>query len=146
MSRFFLAVCLGLGLTSCTTYSGYSSTYRTYPPSPSNGYIGLIATDFVKPATSDMAAICQPFGGLDYSSIRDEPIPNWKLAGVHYKSYRCNGPVTPKSTMQNIATPPTQNTQANNILSIGEAKDKCTDLGFIQGTELFGNCVLKLSK
>jgi len=137
---------MGLGLTSCATYSGYSSIHQTYPPSPSNGYKGLIATDFVAPSTSDMAAICQPFGGLDYSSIRDEPIPHWKLTGVNYKSYRCHGPITQKPIIKNIAIPPTMNTPIDNLLSIGDARGKCTDLGFKQGTDGFGTCVLKLSK
>ena len=31
-------------------------------------------------------------------------------------------------------------------LSIEQAKAKCVDLGFKQGTEQFGNCVLKFTK
>jgi hypothetical protein len=40
------------------------------------------------------------------------------------------------------ATPTAKNTEAN----LEDAKKKCTDLGFQQATEGFGNCVLKLAK
>lgn len=143
----FIICFLMLGLTSCATHSGHSSTYKTYPPSPLNGYRGLIATEFIAPSTSDMAALCQSLGGLDYSSIREEETPSWKQAGMNYRSYKCNGlVVAPRSNPQTVVAPVSINTPVNNALSMQAAKDKCADLGFKLGTEGFGSCVLKLSK
>jgi hypothetical protein len=129
-------------VASCSTSSGYSSIYQTYPPTAANGYKGLIASELSAPSTSDMARQCASFGGLDYSSVQEEPTPSWKQMGYNYKSYKCKGPepkIIPRPMVaQELPQPPK--------VDLNEAKSKCIEIGFVAGTEALGNCVLKLTK
>jgi hypothetical protein len=142
MKKIILFISLPVLLVACTTFSDHHPLYQTYPPSAANGYRGLIATELGTPSTTDMAIRCSNFGGLDYASVRDEPTPNWKLAGYNYKSYRCRG-------LQPVPSAPpviTQQQPQPARVDLSEARSKCVELGFVTGTESFGKCVLQLSR
>jgi hypothetical protein len=79
----------------------------------------------------------------EYCSTKNLPPPildpSFKQGEYYKYRFEC------KSKSQVIQ--PVQNTPlpAANI-GINDAKSKCKDLGFKQGTEQFGNCVLKFTK
>jgi hypothetical protein len=122
--------------------------YHTYRPSASNSFTGLIAGELSDPPVSSMVANCSYFGGLDYSSIKSEETPSWKVTGYIYKSYRCLGPQkSPPQNASNQLSPPEQKSAPLSFKpNLEDAKLKCAELGFNSGTEGFGNCVLKLTK
>jgi len=131
-------------LTGCTIFS--NGMYGTYLPSPANGYRGLIAGELTTPTIDDMVPMCQSYGGLDISSIREEPT-DWKMTGYYFRSYRCNGPSINAKPNREVIQPPAINTPPlRNSISFEGAKSKCIDLGFKENTESFGKCVLQLTK
>lgn len=66
---------------------------------------------------------------------------------IYYKCILANKPAVSADVLVDKqpllpSSPPSQ----KNIPSLSDAKDKCGELGFKQGTEGFGKCVLQLSK
>ena len=142
MKKLFLV--LPFFMVSCSTSTGNSDKYLTYLPSATNGYKGLMAAELSSPPLSFMAGRCENFGGLDYSSVQDEPVPSWKVIGYFYKSYKCYGPEPKLSSVPITIQEPKAHSRVP--VTFNDAKDKCSDLGFKPQTEAFGNCVLKLSQ
>ena len=134
-------------LTACGVMShrnpGTSSQY-IYEPTQNNNYSGtLIVFSGNEPeALATAKDICASKGGL-----KSPPTLSYKRTLYDVFGYSCNGP-----TQAIISSPvtPMVNQQSNALVNpstgINEAKSKCNDLGFKQGTEGFGKCVLKLSQ
>jgi hypothetical protein len=114
-------------------------------PTPSNGFNGVLAgrsSAKISDLEARVIAICAGRGGVRQG-------PTYKLAAVisgTYYSYQCMG-----QAQANPQFPPTQHVQQPVLnstpkINIESAKAKCGDLGFKQGTEGFGKCVLQLTK
>ncbi len=90
------------------------------------------------------AEICSVRGGL-----RSEPTYfSNNVLGWRFYNYQCNGPrpvqLLQPVQQQPIVRQPVEALQSS--VSLEQAKLKCTELGFKEGTEGFGKCVLQLSK
>ncbi len=151
MKFIYLAPCILL--FGCATHSNYIG--GTYTPSLANNYTGLIARELFGGIPEDiMASNCSPYGGLNRASItKSNAPPNWKLYALdhNYWIYRCNGVV--QNNSQNSIPDvrrdvnPLRNSEIlnnQNKISVDEAKSKCKDLGFKEGTEKFSDCALKI--
>jgi hypothetical protein len=147
INKYSLLLITCMTLVSCGAPHS-AGLYGTYSPSVSNGFVGLMGQDFSSPSINDMAAKCASFGGLDPSSIREESNQDWKLTGVYFRSYRCNGIGNNlKISKEKIQSPVSNTPQpTSNSTSLDTAKLKCVDLGFKENTEVFGKCVLQLTK
>ena len=105
---------------------------------------GLIFTENNQPvsqqAASNLATQNCRLRGFDGANMDRAPydmgfMRKWQH---HYSCYKAAPIQAPSTTSPQISRNPSGN--------INESKDKCKELGFKQGTEQFGNCVLKLSK
>jgi hypothetical protein len=153
MKKFLIFISIFLAqsvLVGCAGYTSGIQDHNTFAaiwngPSSSNGYVGELAafSGTGYPQVEQRAALnCSSYGGL-----KDKPWksrPDNPLAGTTYWKYQCNGMLAQSYSMPSAS--PAQRPPAPTSLSIEQAKSKCIDLGFKQGTEQFGNCVLKFTK
>ena len=148
--NFFVLAVVAMMLSGCASngiadYRGFGvNSERVTEPTSSNNYRGVLVEKSPVAAEaleSRAAEICSSRGGLKISPRYTNTAPiGWK-----FYEFRCNGPA-PISSQPQQQIAPTPQTQNQVGMEIGEAKSKCTDLGFKTGTEAFGKCVLRLSK
>lgn len=144
-----------MGVVGCSTYS--DGRLGSYPPTPQNGYRGLIGWEVIDSdhsATREMQTMCSQFGGLNVSSIQKAPTPRGGVLMMKYATYECNGPQLSRQAQPYLEpTNPKKLEPAENQSphpqiqkSLDAASGKCRDLGLKPGTEKFGECVMKLSR
>ncbi|MBU3598568.1 hypothetical protein [Polynucleobacter bastaniensis] len=148
LASFASILLIQIPLLGCAGYISGIQDHNTFGaiwkgPSSSNGYVGELAafSGTGYPQVEQRASQnCSSYGGLKGQPTKSRP--DNPLAGTTYWKYQCNG-------MQSYSAPPASPVQkppVTTLLSIEQAKSKCVDLGFKQGTEQFGNCVLKFTK
>ncbi len=114
-----------------------------YEPSLSNNFSGLLVTDgFADPEIIRVRArqLCDLYGGLNESSLKKVPPPSHvviNLGGSEWYEYACQG-------LNNIHVKPSQPIEKNGT-DISEIKKKCKDIGFVEYSEKYNNCVSTLS-
>jgi hypothetical protein len=139
-----------LTLVGCAGYISGIQDHNTLGaiwngPSSSNGYVGELAafSGTGYPQVEQRAILnCSSYGGLKGQPTKSRP--DNPLAGTTYWKYQCNGMQAQSYSMPTAS--PVQKPPVTTSLPIEEAKSKCVELGFKQGTEQFGNCVLKFTK
>jgi hypothetical protein len=105
-----------------------------------------------------MAENCAKYGGLkSWDYPRGWERGGGPTIGVMYQNYECHGLIINQSEPTAIKinssrpqphgqTSPKMGSEIDARSNIESASKKCIDLGFKKGTELYGGCVLKLSK
>jgi hypothetical protein len=121
-------------------------------PGPDANMAGIIGTSRPGGNLDDvrqtMIDNCADWGGLRTASVQQIP-KSWKGGKMFtdYWQYNCNGLMqNPQQSPMLLSTPDVPKINNNQNLSIDQAKEKCNELGFKSGTEVFGNCVLKVTK
>lgn len=126
------------------------AVYDVSWPSPSNGLRGEVNVDPGVDPYPHMQYQCSGYGGLIFSSVQQG-----RSRGLgNFKTYQCYK--AKETTVVPIHEPqpqyfaprtqqPSPPSSINNN-SLDQFKTICKELGFKEGTEAFGNCVLKLSK
>lgn len=148
--KFLLLSLILSFISGCAVYHG-SSIFGTYDPSPLTGFEGKVMLEPFSDPYPVMQSNCSGYGGLILSSIQNA---EGKALGGIYKTYKCykSQEATVKPTFevqpQNFAPKMQQPSPPSSINnnSLEKFKSLCKELGFKEGTEAFGNCVLKLSK
>lgn len=122
-------------------------------PSVSNGFFGKFvlrwdAKNDLSIANKIAQKYCTGSNGVKSGPNVYVQYPNW----VTYQ-FQCNGFSVPTNNSvantQPISSkniPEKSKSNSLNLSEIDEIKSKCADLGFKEGTEGFGKCVLKLTK
>jgi hypothetical protein len=114
-------------------------------PTANNSFNGVLA-GHSSAQSSDLEIrvrdICSGKGGVEKG-------PTYKMSAVisgTYYGYQCKGQHQANSRF--VPSPQLQQPTVTNapIMTIEIAKKKCAELGFKQGTEGFGKCVLQLSR
>jgi hypothetical protein len=127
-------------------------------PNAGNGFRGYLqVTAGFGESRSDMvrkaARVCERWGGLRLDSLRKistEDMPGIvrfnDTFGVDFYEYYCNGFSRDSPSDAQIDNVPSRDELMRNEGSISEAKRKCVEIGFIDGTPEFSDCALKLLK
>ena len=149
--KFLSGLCFAAIISGCA--SNGVADYRTVginervvvEPSASNAFKGILVEMPPSPeGVLEQRAneICSRLGGVKVRPTYSHTVPlGWK-----FYNYQCNGPIIVQPQIQQYApTQPILQNQQQGI-PIDLAKSKCSELGFNQGTEGFGKCVLQLSK
>ena len=113
-------------------------------PTESNGWTGrfLLASTNQTEIESFAQNLCRPYGGL-----KSFPAVIFKTPTYDRYSFQCNGFAAKNFSPALEVAKPIAPTQAKkDTFDLDAAKTKCDDLGFKQGTEGFGKCVLQLTK
>lgn len=140
-------------LSACTVRTRHVG--GTYEPSLANNYVGLLSIEIsedVDDVLPHMARVCARYGGYKLGSAARSPSPVGLLGwGNTYWKYQCNGLAgsdasKPKFTGTASRAQIPKETAPTRTISIEEAKRKCSELGFKEGTDLFAECGLKLIK
>jgi hypothetical protein len=149
-TKFLAYFGFAFALSGCGTVQ--TGTHGTYPPTPSNGYRGLVGWVVTGSQLQEMARNCVNYGGLkSWERARGWEQGGGPTIGVMYQNYECHGPINPPA-LRKVETIPALQPQyqsappAINSSTIDSASAKCVELGFKKGTEKFGDCVLKISK
>lgn len=144
----FLLVAVG----GCAVYTDRIA--GTYRPSLSTDYTGILAVEFgggLGDATPYMFNLCRDYGGLNQSSVVEVASPMGLMGVGHtFWKYRCNGlsaRFEQRSPIQQYAAPPQPNLNKNpgqSGLSPQQARERCKELGFKDGSDALADCALKL--
>jgi hypothetical protein len=153
---FGVSVCLAC-LQACATVDTNTMIYDD-SPNPGNGYRGYLQvilgfgesrSDMVRKA----ARACEGWGGLRLDSLRKISTEDMTgivrfndTFGMDFYEYYCNGFNRDAPSDAQIDNVPSQDELMRNEGSISEAKRKCVEIGFIDGTPEFSDCALKLLK
>jgi hypothetical protein len=142
----FAAIISGCASNGVADYSTFGINERVVvEPSVSNGYKGILVE--MPPAPAGILEqraneICSRLGGVKVRPTYSHTVPlGWK-----FYNYQCNGFTIAQPQIKQYA--PTQPILQNQqqVIPLDLAKSKCSELGFNQGTEEFGKCVLQLTK
>jgi len=150
MKNIFALIAIAIVLSGCSTLDQNSICGECTAPTRSNGWSGkfmTLSTD-TNEIESHAQKLCAPLNGL-----KAKPHLYNKTPTYDRYSFVCNGFPEPRFATESVNIAPPQQTNntyiqspENNKIKLGEAKTKCTELGFKANTEGFGKCVLQLSK
>lgn len=153
--KIFISLLVTAFGTGCTVHTKHIG--GTYEPSLTTNYTGILSIELsedISDVMPHMIRICSTYGGLrPGSAVRVDSPVGWKGMGNTYWKYQCNGlgnREPQRYNYTNTTLPPSTPTPISApkkpLISVEEARQKCRDLGFKEGTDAFADCGLKLIK